>query len=148
MIFFNDEGTENGGLIFDGKMVGGKPIGGGSLSFDRYEQDQVVQMLADEDGNERTAGFNVFDRPNTRITFDLLDRVEKLPVNERAAFYERTGLKGRNRVFVGRSADGASSVVLRDAAGRARLVLSVTAGGAARLTFLDPTGKSTRTISG
>src|SRR5688500_6120406 len=42
MIFFNDEGTENGGLVFGGrKSADGKVSGGGHLSFDQFEQDQV-----------------------------------------------------------------------------------------------------------
>src|SRR5580698_1055176 len=42
MLFFNDEGTENGGLIFGGeKDKQGNASSYGHLSFDRYEQDQV-----------------------------------------------------------------------------------------------------------
>lgn len=33
LIFFNDEGTENGGLVFDGKLIDGKPTNTGHLSF-------------------------------------------------------------------------------------------------------------------
>jgi hypothetical protein len=64
MIFFNNEGTENGGLVFDGGIVDGKPTNGGSLTFDRYRQDQTVQMTSLEDGNERSAGIYVNDRPD------------------------------------------------------------------------------------
>jgi hypothetical protein len=39
MLFFNDEGTENGGLIFGGsKDKGGHVESYGHLSFDQYEQ--------------------------------------------------------------------------------------------------------------
>jgi hypothetical protein len=42
MLFFNDEGTENGGLIFGGsKDKDGKVTSYGHLSFDQYEQDQI-----------------------------------------------------------------------------------------------------------
>jgi len=45
MLFFNDEGTENGGLIFGGsKDAAGKVESYGHLSFDQYEQDQVSQF--------------------------------------------------------------------------------------------------------
>jgi hypothetical protein len=50
MIFYNDQGDENGGLIFDGGMKNGKPTNGGSLTFDRYHQDQTIQLVSSEDG--------------------------------------------------------------------------------------------------
>ena len=55
MLFFDDEGTETGGLIFAGKDANGKASGGGSLTFDRYHQDQVVQLFGFEEGQERSA---------------------------------------------------------------------------------------------
>ena len=46
MLFFNDEGTENGGLIYNGSLdKSGKPSSGMSLTFDRYQQDQQMQLL-------------------------------------------------------------------------------------------------------
>src|SRR5712691_5566945 len=44
MIFYNDEGTENGGLIFSGKKENGKASAVGSLTFDQYEQDQTIAL--------------------------------------------------------------------------------------------------------
>jgi hypothetical protein len=66
MLFFNDEGTENGGLIFGGdKDKDGKIIdSGGSLTFDQYEQDQIVQIEGSHDSNGHFAGLIVFDRPD------------------------------------------------------------------------------------
>ena len=59
MLFYNDEGTENGGLIFGGQKTGGKAASYGSLTFDRYQQDQVVQLLGEQDGADRRAGLIV-----------------------------------------------------------------------------------------
>lgn len=44
MIFYNDEGSENGGLIFGGhRNEHGEVVdSGGSLSFDKYGSDQIV----------------------------------------------------------------------------------------------------------
>src|SRR4051812_18766482 len=44
MLFYNEEGTENGGLIFSGKKVDGKITAVGSLTFDQYEQDQNIAL--------------------------------------------------------------------------------------------------------
>src|SRR5205085_1508510 len=45
VIFYNDEGSENGGLIFGGRRnKEGKVVdSGGSLTFDRYEANQIIQ---------------------------------------------------------------------------------------------------------
>lgn len=148
MIFFNREGTENGGLIFDGEAgPDGAAHSNGSLTFDRYEQDQVVQMFAQQDGANKTAGFNVFDRPDKRMDFALLDQVSKLPADQRRAFYEKAGIIGHKRMFIGRDADGSARVVLRDGEGRARLLMAVSDSGAARIDFLDANGKVTRSVT-
>ena len=52
ILYYNKEGTENGGLIFDGEHDGhGTRHSGGSLTFDRYKQDQVVQLVGSEAGS-------------------------------------------------------------------------------------------------
>jgi hypothetical protein len=50
VIFVDDEGTENGGLIFGGfKSKEGKVESWGHLSFDQYQQDQVFSIDAGEE---------------------------------------------------------------------------------------------------
>src|SRR5215470_3396598 len=44
VLFYNEEGTENGGLIFSGRKVDGKVRAVGSLTFDQYEQDQTIAL--------------------------------------------------------------------------------------------------------
>ena len=45
LLFFNDEGTENGGLIFGGqKSKDGTTLSYRHLSFDRYDQDQELNL--------------------------------------------------------------------------------------------------------
>jgi hypothetical protein len=148
MLFFNQEGTENGGLIFDGQIdKDGTAHSGGSLTFDRYEQDQVVQMVAQQDGADKMAGFKIFDRPDKRMNFTLLDQIEKLPADQRQALYEKAGIGGHKRMFIGRDTDGSSRVTLQDGEGRERLVMSVTDAGAARIDFLDESGKVTKSVT-
>ena len=51
MLFLNDEGTENGGLIWAGKKnAAGEVNAGASLTFDRYGNDQTVQLLQTDNG--------------------------------------------------------------------------------------------------
>ena len=46
MLFFNPDGTEVGGLIYGNDVdQQGNPTAGMSLTFDQFEQDQVLQLL-------------------------------------------------------------------------------------------------------
>jgi hypothetical protein len=149
MIFLNDEGTENGGLIFAGAKKNGVVSSGGHLSFDQYEQDQVVTLNQTEDAGRRTAGLGVYDRPEPALDFEGLSRLEARPDGpaKRAelARLEAAGSFGKPRLFIGKT-DGASVLALRDAKGRKRLVLSVAPAGEASIQFLDETGKVVKTI--
>jgi hypothetical protein len=154
LLFFNDEGTENGGLIFSGHRDSSGRIvdAGGSLTFDQYEQDQLVQLIGEHDGDGHTAGLIVSDRPERPIQQDLAEiaRIAALPQDEqqrlmaqrRAAHYY-----GANRISVLRSTDGVAAVSLRDAEGRARLVLGVAADGSASVKFLDAQGRVQRELT-
>ena len=62
IIFFDDEGTENGGLIFGGNKKSGEATSYGHLSFDQYEQDQVVLLEKNEENGSRNAGLSFIDR--------------------------------------------------------------------------------------
>lgn len=63
MIFFNEEGTEVGGLVFSGRRVDGQVQASGSLTFDRYNQDQTIQMHCGERGTDYLAGVRVIESP-------------------------------------------------------------------------------------
>ena len=69
MIFYNDEGTENGGLIFGwlkndkGKIVNS----GGSLSFDRYGAGQTIQLAGVDNVENHFAGLGVNDVAGQRV---------------------------------------------------------------------------------
>ena len=117
MLFYNDEGSENGGLIFGGhrNARGEVSDSGGSLSFDRYNANQIVQLLGVDDHEDRMAGLVVSDSP------------ENAP--------------GHRRIWLGRGDDGAATLALMDAAGRKRLVFEVPAQGDPGLVFLDTNGK-------
>ncbi|WP_174286358.1 hypothetical protein [Sphingomonas bacterium] len=146
MLFYNDEGTENGGLIFGGQKTGDKAASYGSLTFDRYHQDQVVQLLGEQDGTERRAGLMVNDQPERQIDYPAIARIVAMPATQRAAAYTAANIGGTPRLFVGRDHDGSSRVALRDGAGRPRLVLRVAADGVTAIDFLGADGKVVRTL--
>lgn len=149
ILFYNEEGTENGGLTIDGKRdASGTAHSHGGLTFDRYKQDQVVEIFGDEDGTDRAAGMSVFDRPEQLMDFAALDRAIKLTGAAQLDAIKAANVGVAPRAFIGRIKDGSSQVVLEDANGIKRLRLRVTADGAAAIEFLDKDGKVARTIDG
>lgn len=151
MLFFNDEATENGGLIFGGvRDKDGKVSAGGHLSFDQYEQDQVINLEQTEDGDRRSAGLGINDRPSQALDFAEFARIEAMPdgAGKDAAYrkLEAQGAFGAPRLYVGK-ANNDSVLTMRDAQGHKRLVLKVTAAGDASIQFLDAEGRVVRTVT-
>lgn len=150
IIFFNDEGTENGGLTFAGKRGDdGKYAASSGFSFDQFNQDQVVYLqYADENGRRRM-GLTIADRADANI-YDLInerDAIEKLPDASARAAALRKWQEPRDgvplfaqRVYVGRDATKAAVVDLSDPSGKPRLRLKVDAQGEPSLEFLDEEG--------
>jgi hypothetical protein len=117
MLFFNDEASEVGGLIFGGRQnEQGEVVGsGGALSFDRYQGNQIVQLIGVHEKETQLAGLIVVDSP--------------------------PGAEPQRRLFAGTAADGAARLTLADGQGRKRLVLEVAAEGAARVLVYDDKGE-------
>ncbi len=117
VLFFNDEGSENGGLIFGGRRnAKGEVVdSGGSLTFDKYDANQIVQLMGVDDKEDRIAGLIVSDSP--------------------------TGNDTRRRVWIGSRDDGTASLALSDSKGKKRILMEVKSDGAASLSFLDADGK-------
>ena len=147
ILFFNDEGTENGGLLFGGAKRGQNVGSGGHLSFDQYEQDQVVSLDQTEEHGRRRAGLTFFDRPATPIPLELIDKVNTPEGIDEFETLAKAGGFGYPRLFIGKTEDRDSTVVLRDAKGLARLKLTVTPAGAASIEFMDESGKVVRRIA-
>ena len=147
ILFFNDEGTEHGGLLYGGARKGQYASSGGHLSFDQYEQDQVISLDQTEEHGRRRAGLTFFDRPATPIPVELIDRVNTPEGDAEFAKMAEAGGFGYPRLFIGKAEDRASTVILRDAKGLARLKLTVTPAGAASIDFIDASGKTVRHIA-
>jgi len=110
MLFYNDEGTENGGLIFGGKKneKGEVVNSGGSLSFDKYGAGQIIQLAGVDDKDHQFAGLAVG--------------------------------QGGQRIWIGHSESGAANVSLSDSNGKNRIVMQVGADGTPSLVFFDAQG--------
>ncbi len=115
LLFYNDEGTENGGLVFGGhrSAKGDVTDSGGMLTFDRYAGSQIIQLAGVHDSANHIVGLIVSDTDDRR----------------------------KRRVFVGHDKEGVARVALMDGNGRPRIMLQVTSDGEPSLSFLDGTGK-------
>jgi hypothetical protein len=154
ILFINDEGTENGGLVQGGKLDdNGKVEAGLSLTFDRFRQDQMLQLLLDESDAGANAGVIINDRPSHKV-FDidaasrLIEETRGLAPAERDAAmkkHEELGHLGRRRAYFG-TRQGSAKLVLNDPQGRPRLALSVSPTGEPSIELLDETGRPVRTF--
>lgn len=152
LLFYNDGGTENGGLAYSGaRGEDGKVSADAGLSFDQYEQDQVVTLSQTEQGGRRWGGLSVWDRPSVSLEPLLVasPMLKALPAEQvaRRMAELRGGEKGQERLFVGKDSERNSQVSLRDADGKVRLRLNVTAKGHATIEFLDAEGKVERVLA-
>jgi len=158
IIFFNDEGTENGGLTFQGSRTpDGKFSAGHHLSFDQFDQDQVVVLNYSDNDGRRQVGLSFLDRADVNI-FDVVaerDSIMKLPDGPaKTAALERwraprDGVPlAAQRVYVGRDVRRAAVLRLSDPSGRPRIQLMVDSLGAPSLEFLDQHGKVVQQLPG
>ena len=152
IIFFNDEGTENGGLTLTGKRgPDGKYQASTHMSFDQFDQDQIVVLNYSDDNGNRQAGLMFSDRTDRPIIefAHELDSIQKMPDGpaKTAAMQKlrqpiRDGVvQAAPRVFLGRDRSKASALRLFDPMGRPRLVLRVDSLGAPQLEFLNDSGR-------
>jgi hypothetical protein len=153
IIFFNDEGTENGGLTFQGQRApDGTFSASTGMSFDQFDQDQVVVLQYADRNGQRRMGLTVADRADVSI-FDLVaerDSIMKLPEGpERTAALERWQQPREGvplyaqRVYVGRDVNKAAVLDLSDPAGKPRIRMRVDSLGTPSLEFLDENGRVT-----
>jgi hypothetical protein len=156
IIFFNDEGTENGGLTFEGKRgPDGKINASTHMSFDQFDQDQVLNLdYADRNG-QRRIGMSIDERADVNIYNWVLERDSIMKIADsatRASAMERLRAPRNGvplvarRVFVGRDQSKSAVVNLSAPDGKPRLRLVVDSLGAARIEFLDADGRVTSTL--
>ena len=158
MIFFNDEGTENGGLTFTGSRgPDGRYRASTGMSFDQFDQDQILTLQYSDNNGTRRTGISIADRAEVNI-FDLVqqrDSIQRMPDGPaKTAALERLmaprdGVPlAAQRVYVGRDPSKSAMVNLSDPQGRVRIRMAVDSLGRASLDFLDENGRVTHSLPG
>jgi hypothetical protein len=149
LIFFNDEGDEDGGMTWSGRTVDGVAHANAGLSFDQYKQDETITLRYSQTGTDRSAGLTIADRPDASlgVAAKLNDaKTDEERAKIREELVQSGAIGSRQRAFIGKDRAGASRVALSDGNGKARLLLTVDRGGAAKIEFLGADGKVVRTI--
>ncbi len=156
MLFFNEDGIEAGGFIYDGKKNEKGHSAGLSLTYDQYDGDQVMQLLTQDMGKgdnrfvSSTLAFN--DRPSKESQLKSMEIMKELEVlrkkdlkmmEEKYREYEAQGLIGGvPRVMLGKSRSQNNGLFLFDDKGTPRAMFYVDKENNAKLDFLDDKGNT------
>ena len=151
IIFYNAQGDENGGLIFDGKPgADGKPSAGMHFSMDRFGGDQQLALGHYESRGTMETGLNIYDRGLEKDYAPLYEAYEQAPEGkEKERLKQRwieAGGQQTQRVFVGKTRGKSSAVILADDQGRPRIMMLVSPEGHPELNFLDEAGNVTQSL--
>lgn len=151
IIFFNDEGTENGGLTFTGrKREDGTYSSSVGMSFDQFNQDETLTLRYSDENGRKASAITIADRDNTRDIYDLVlqrDSINRMTDSTArnaalaSLFGARNGVPlAATRVYLGRDRTKSALLNLYDPNGKPRLRLKVDSLGGASLEFLDEQG--------
>lgn len=150
MIFFNNDGDEDGGFVYEGNKNGA----GMAYSFDQYKNDQVMQLQYNQDNDgkgkmvARSYGLRLWDRPddfNLAQVIDYIDSLKKL--NDTSAYnagvnkLRAAGKLGQQRFFAGKNKNGEVGLFLSDSKGISRLKIFVDKNDQPIIQTLDQNGK-------
>jgi hypothetical protein len=153
MIFFNEEGDECGGMVYDGT----KKEASFTISVDQYKNDQIMQLSYEQDSAAnltRSYGLKLWDR-NDRFTFQQkLDFYNALPPHDSAALHtgmdslRKLGYLTVERLFLGHTADGQTGLFLRDNKGIPRLRICIGKENEPLIQTLDDQGRVVASLQG
>jgi len=154
MLFFNEEGMECGGLIYDGEKKANGHSSGLSLTYDQYDGDQVMQLLMQDykQGDQRmvTGGLVFNDQPaesTQKKTSEISRELEALlktdpkAAQEKYREYRKQGYGGIQRMMLGKNRSENNGLFLFDDKGRLKAMFYVDKDNKASLDFFDDKGE-------
>jgi len=156
IIFFNDQGDEVGGLLYNGMQKDSLYSAVEHFSFDQWKQNQVIALQYLDNGKSRRAGLRIYDRPTNVSLDEIFDRFKarnEMPKNS-AAYDSITqeikasnlrGDSGVERMFIG-SQDEVAQIQLKDRQGKVKIKMYVDEAGEAKIIFYDGNGKVTKSF--
>jgi hypothetical protein len=153
LLFFNANGDETGGLVYGDTRSDSVLDHEVHMSFDQYEDDQVLVLDHSQRGGRVATGIRVMDRsaPFTLAKLIEMDRLSKDSMAGRQQEAKRwlaeheKEYRAANRVILG-SYGGSALLQLNDTRGRPRIRMLVDSADAVSLEFLDASGKVVRRL--
>lgn len=152
LLFFNDDGMEQGGLIYFGENGENGHRQGFHFAMDQYDGDQVLTLtMQDMILNEERVGVRgivFYDRSDTESLYTLLEEQhewaeltpEELAI--RLQNYRDQGLAGEAlRMFIGRSFEQFNGIFLYDSNQRPRIFMYIDRDDNPNLIFFDENGE-------
>ena len=157
LMFYNQEGDEEGGLVYSGKSIPGGQDADVTLTFDQYRQDQNVYLHHEEhkdaDGQAIDDGLTIISRPDRALVkqeYAIYAQMDKLSSAERDELKLKSLQEGKisaKRLFVGnrrgimkgKSYDDAG-IFIRNRWGRDAIKLYVDADNKPHLDVYDQLG--------
>ncbi|TGD58891.1 hypothetical protein [Flavobacterium humi] len=154
MLFFNEEGIECGGFIYDGQKNANGHSSGLSLTYDQYDGDQVMQLLNQDykEGNKRTVASSLVfnDRPTEESQeksmkimkeLEILGQTDPQATKKKYKEYAAQGLIGSTtRVMLGKTKSQNNGLFLFDDKGMPKAMFYVDKDNKAKLDFYDDNG--------
>jgi hypothetical protein len=147
MLLMNDEGTEQGGLIWGaGQQPDGTVQSHAHLSFDQYEENQIFALDAGREGQDKFSEMVISDQGDYPVEQKrkAYDRIMKLPVDQQDAewnrFFAAHPAYDTQRMVMGRGRDGSVGIDLKDKNGKLRIRLRVEPDGNPLFQFFDAAG--------
>lgn len=153
MIFYNEDGIECGGFIYDGTKTKDGHKAGMSLTFDQYDGDQVLQILTtDKERNGKrfkTGGLIFSDRSDKETQLEKnkiyqeLDAIKdkKIRRKKRQEYIDKGLLGGAPRIYLGQTGSKNNGLFLFDKEGRRRANFYIDKNNNVKLEAYDEKGK-------
>ena len=162
MLFFNEDGIECRGFIYDGQKKKNGHSSGLSLTYDQYDGDQVMQLLNEDykEGDKRFVSSSLMfnDRPSKESqikTGEIMKELDELgkkdpkAADEKYKMYQVQGLLGgAPRIMLGKSRSENNGLFLFDNKGMSRAMFYVDKENNAKLDFFDEKGKTITSLPG
>ena len=156
MLFYNEDGIECGGFIYDGKKSRNGHSSGLPLTYDQYDGVQVMQLLNEDykKGYQRFVRSSLMfnDRPSKESQIrtgeimkelDILGKKDPKAADEKYKMYEAQGLlDGAPRIILGKSRSENNGLFLFDSKGMPKAMFYVDKENIAKLDFFDDKGNA------
>lgn len=145
IIFFNEVGDENGGLIFQGDSTEAGMV----LSYDQFADDQLMQLqyLEDVRNNERKYGLQLWRFPKQytfverEMRYQAIDTMEsQAAINKALKQMEADSLLSSDRLFLGQNWNDESGLFINDREGNIRIKVYVDSNDQPKIEFYDQYG--------